>query len=50
MGVFRDDNGSSGAMVWVPMGSDITGDAADYMLGNHGCVSITCLNYMERIP
>ncbi len=40
VGVFqwRDDNGN-GSMVWVQMGSDITGDTDDY-LGFYGCVSI----------
>ena len=42
VGVFqwRDDSGS-GIMVWVLMGSDITGDAAGDYLGHYGCVSIT---------
>jgi len=42
VGVFqwRDANGN-GSMVWVPMGSDITGDANSDELGRYGCVSIT---------
>jgi len=28
-------------MVWAPMGSHITGDAAGDVLGEYGCVSIT---------
>jgi len=42
VGVFqwRDDNGN-GSMVWVQMGSNITGDAVDDYLGQYGCVSIT---------
>jgi len=40
-GVFqwRDDNGN-GSMVWMQMGSDITGDAANDFLGWYGSVSI----------
>jgi len=41
---WRDDNeddNEDGIMVWVQMGSDITGDAAEDYLGYYGCVSIT---------
>ena len=41
---WRDDNeddNEDGIMVWVQMGSDITGDAAEDYLGEYGCVSIT---------
>ena len=37
---WRDGN-EDGSIVWVQMGSDITGDAAFDYLGDYGCVSIT---------
>ena len=37
---WRDGNGN-GSMMWVQMGSDITGDASSDNLGYLGCVSIT---------
>ena len=37
---WRDDN-EDGSMLWMQMGSDITGDASNDYLGCKGCVSIT---------